>query len=457
MKRRVGLVLLGLLAGASPTAPAGADPNLDPDAMVRIVNVAPQEGPATVTVAVDDSVAQDLAFGSATSFMRVQPGAHRLQVGAGDSQGFVAAAGCLHTVLILSARPTRPQHIDIAECAPGRISDGRSSIRFVHATGDSGAAMLHAGMATTARVDPFAASPRVEVDPGSVVLEVRGVDSEVFGQRRVEAEHDVAYTAVWAGGGETPLRLLWFEDGRQPPTPPPVRIPIDTDIGDSSGTTVAGATVAFALVLALRQRFRRPVVCVAVLTAIASGCSLDGGYQSAVPITTATTLQPETGPSPGMPPRPANPTRIESSTIGVAAPVIPLDRLAGSLLPEILAPHEVGWFHGSSVPGEVGVSALAGHVGSRRGSAVFERLHELSVGDVVDVVDADDTTRSFVVRGMTLAAKADLDVTLFAFSPEPRILLFTCAGPVDLERGLRTQNLIVLASNEQRPTIEVGV
>jgi hypothetical protein len=76
-------------------------------------------------------------------------------------------------------------------------------------------------------------------------------------------------------------------------------------------------------------------------------------------------------------------------------------------------------------------------------------LDELPRGATVEITDSDGRTHSFAVRGRTVIAKGQLDADLFAFSPEPEVLLVTCSGPIDPNRGLRSENLLVLATIEQ--------
>ncbi len=58
--------------------------------------------------------------------------------------------------------------------------------------------------------------------------------------------------------------------------------------------------------------------------------------------------------------------------------------------------------------------------------------------------------------GHATVRKGEIDPGLFGFSPERRILLVTCTGPVDPERGLRSQNLLVLASIAPTPGVVDG-
>ena len=72
------------------------------------------------------------------------------------------------------------------------------------------------------------------------------------------------------------------------------------------------------------------------------------------------------------------------------------------------------------------------------------------------MTDEAGETRTFTVVGLSTASKAQLDPALFAFTPEPRVLLLTCSGPVDPVRHLRSHNLLVLAVAALPPEVVSG-
>lgn len=79
------------------------------------------------------------------------------------------------------------------------------------------------------------------------------------------------------------------------------------------------------------------------------------------------------------------------SKIGVNAPIEPVhvgtDRTLG--VPTRNQWEDVGWYQGGPIPGQRGSAVIDGHL-DRPGAlpAVFWRLHELGVGDMVTVADA---------------------------------------------------------------------
>lgn len=114
----------------------------------------------------------------------------------------------------------------------------------------------------------------------------------------------------------------------------------------------------------------------------------------------------------------AVPVRVRIPSIGVSAPVGPLELAGnGELTPPGRA-HEAGWYLGSSVPGEVGPAVIAGHVDSTRGPAVFFHLGELRPGAVVEVDRSDATTARFTIVRVATHPKARFP-TAAVYGPLP--------------------------------------
>ncbi len=446
------LALFSALVGVALATPtAGASPaDLDPGALVRVINTNPASGNTVVDVALGDGPRQSLAFGSATTFVRL-PANPVISIGQESVRLETASAGCMVTVVLTVPDDTGRQWREFPECSPRRVASGAASVRFINATVDSGTVLLDDGAAGDGSpTEPYSSARRHQAHAGPLNLQAVSPTGELLGERRVEAAPDTAYTALWAGGGETPLRLLWVEDGRQPHDPPPADIPIDTDApasphGPPTAATVAGIGV-LAVTAALVAR-RRPTTLFVLLLLTASCAQTPPEQGSRLPTaadrpTTATVATPrDQGEHVG---RPAF-VSARSASIADAA-ITPVDRDAGTALPDILPGDAVAWFEGSARPGEMGTALLAGHVVWGGDAGVFARLDALAPGATVQVTDSGGTVYAFRVRNRVTVRKGDLDPSLFSFSPERRLLLATCSGSIDAERGLRTHNLLVLAT-----------
>lgn len=159
------------------------------------------------------------------------------------------------------------------------------------------------------------------------------------------------------------------------------------------------------------------------------------------PTVAATTPMPTPTPLPtGVVPR-----RIEIPAIDVDATVIDLD-IRGSA-PEVPSDFdEAGWYTQTRRPGEIGPAVVAGHIDSRSGPAVFERLDELRAGDRITVHAGGGDARTFEVVDHGQYPKEALPDEVFGFgSPEPELRLITCGGTFDRSIGHYRDNYVVYA------------
>jgi sortase (surface protein transpeptidase) len=142
----------------------------------------------------------------------------------------------------------------------------------------------------------------------------------------------------------------------------------------------------------------------------------------------------------------APPVRIMIPAIGVSADVIRLGLNRDGTL-EVPADFGVtGWFTGGPAPGETGPSVIAGHIDSRRGPAVFHRLHALRRGDEVAVERADGSVVRFAVEGVAQYPKRAFPTeAVFGPSPDPLLRLITCGGSFDRSRRSYRDNVVVTA------------
>jgi sortase (surface protein transpeptidase) len=112
---------------------------------------------------------------------------------------------------------------------------------------------------------------------------------------------------------------------------------------------------------------------------------------SATPI-----AQPKTPPPPKTMAH-SEPTRIRIPAINVDTELTPVGLQADKSIQTPSNFDIAGWYNGSPTPGELGPSVIVGHVDSVDGIAVFFRLRELKVDDVIQVDRTDGTTANFKV------------------------------------------------------------
>ncbi|MBL8775328.1 MAG: sortase [Acidimicrobiales bacterium] len=444
----VGVALATPTAGASPT-------DLDPGVLVRVINTNPASSNAVVDVTLGDATPQSLGFGSATTFARL-PANPVINIGQESVRLETASAGCLVTVILVEPDNDGRQWREFPECSASRVAPGAASLRFINATADSGTVQLDDGTAGDGSpAEPYSSSERHQALSGRLDLRALSPSGEQLGDRTVEAAPDTAYTALWAGGAETPLRLLWVEDGRQPHDSPPPEIPIDTDApaaphGPHTAAIAAGLS-ALAVTAALLVR-RRPTTVLALLL-LASGCAPKPQAESTPPTAPAEPTATTVTPSPDEGEHVGLPAFVSAPTADIDGAITPVDRDAGASLPDDLRGDAVAWFEGSARPGELGTALLAGHVVWGGSDGVFADLDQLDLGSPVIVDDELGERHPFTVQGWATIPKGALDPGLFSFSPEPRLLLVTCTGPIDQSRGLRTSNLLVWAVAASTPSV----
>jgi sortase (surface protein transpeptidase) len=142
----------------------------------------------------------------------------------------------------------------------------------------------------------------------------------------------------------------------------------------------------------------------------------------------------------------APPVRIRIPAIGVSAAVVRLGLNRDGTL-QVPADFGVtGWFTGGPAPGETGPAVIAGHIDSRRGPAVFYRLHALRPGDRVAVERTDGTTVEFAVQDTAQYPKRAFPTeAVFGPSPDPLLRLITCGGTFDRSRRSYRDNVVVTA------------
>jgi len=141
------------------------------------------------------------------------------------------------------------------------------------------------------------------------------------------------------------------------------------------------------------------------------------------------------------------PVRISIPRIGVDARVVALglNRDRTVEVPKNFA--DTGWFRPGPEPGERGAAVILGHLDSRRGPAVFFRLHLLRAGDLIKVRLRDGSTVRFVAKAMERVKKNRFPTKrVYVHSGPPSLRLVTCAGPLNRSTGHHADNYIVYAS-----------
>ncbi|WP_432495612.1 class F sortase [Kineococcus auxinigenes] len=143
----------------------------------------------------------------------------------------------------------------------------------------------------------------------------------------------------------------------------------------------------------------------------------------------------------------AGPVALRVPDLGIDARVVDVGVTADGAMQVPGDGDLVGWYRFGPVPGGPGSAVLAGHVDTaREGPGALHPLAGAGQGQVVEVVLADGAVRRFAVTARRQVAKADLPVAqLFDRSGGPRLVLLTCGGRFDAERGRYEDNVVVVA------------
>jgi hypothetical protein len=139
------------------------------------------------------------------------------------------------------------------------------------------------------------------------------------------------------------------------------------------------------------------------------------------------------------------PTRLRIPAIGVDAALVTIGLGSDGRLAAPQDYDRPGWYAGGTAPGQTGPAVIAGHVDSLTGPAVFARLHQLQVGDLVDVARGAGWVR-FAVTELAWYPKTSFPTRqVYGPTPDAQLRLVTCGGSFDSSRRSYTDNLVVYA------------
>ena len=141
------------------------------------------------------------------------------------------------------------------------------------------------------------------------------------------------------------------------------------------------------------------------------------------------------------------PVRVDIPRIGVSNSLIRLGRAPDGTVEVPKAFGVAGWYAPGTRPGDPGSAVILGHVDSKRGPAVFYRLHELRRGDEIRVKRADGSWLRFVVERTEQFDKQRFPTdTVYYPTLTPGLRLVTCGGLFDPSTGHYRSNIIVFAA-----------
>lgn len=172
------------------------------------------------------------------------------------------------------------------------------------------------------------------------------------------------------------------------------------------------------------------------------------------PVITATTITYSTDTPAETPPVEAceqyvvasnEPRMIEIPSVGVKGCIqrVGVDQHNAIAVPDNI--HLAGWYTGSPVPGNDGVSIIDGHVLGRYNDAIFTQLHDLVDGQTIRIQYGDLSWKEFRVISSDSYQVNDVMPYLLEQVADQQLNLITCSGTFDGQARTYDERLVVRA------------
>jgi len=141
------------------------------------------------------------------------------------------------------------------------------------------------------------------------------------------------------------------------------------------------------------------------------------------------------------------PVRLTIPTINVNATVASAGLTPDGSMDIKKSPTDVAWYKFGPSPGNPGSAVIAGHYGWENGrGSVFNYLHTLKPGNVVNVKDKTGGDISFVVRKIKLYnPEADASEVFVSSDGKSHLNLITCEGEWMREKQTYSHRLVVFS------------
>lgn len=144
------------------------------------------------------------------------------------------------------------------------------------------------------------------------------------------------------------------------------------------------------------------------------------------------------------------PMRIKIPKIAVDAVIEKVALVADGSMGVPKRALNTAWYELGPRPGEMGSSAISGHVNWWNGATgVFRNLHKLKKGDKITVLDDKGAIISFVVRESRIyKASADATDVFISNDGKAHLNLITCTGTWNKRTQQYSQRLVVFTDKE---------
>jgi len=158
------------------------------------------------------------------------------------------------------------------------------------------------------------------------------------------------------------------------------------------------------------------------------------------------TVVPPAAPTVAAVPRAGQPVRIQIPAIKVDAAIEYVGLTAEGNMDTPKNYDNTAWYEPGARPGDVGNAAIAGHVDSKTGKAVFWDLAKLKPGDEIFVVGDDGATRRFVVASLDSYGRTDAPLQqIFGPTSARHLNVITCDSTTPFTNGHYASNVVIYA------------
>ena len=436
------LLALLLLLGTQPLPAFAASPSF-----IRLVDASPAVG--TMDVFVDGAkFLGNTMFATVTDYLQLPAGHHRVEAvllgkGIGArviTQTLSVQPGTAYTVAAIGTKATGFSLQVFVD--NNLMASGLAKVRFYHLSSGTGPLNIATGGLTIPRALSYTQASnylRLPAAPYTFMVSTSHPAFTLLDQLTLKTNTVTSIFIVGVFHGTPPLTFIQVQveglpgisgTGSDPNALAPGLLGVLVLGGMSAGLLTG-------LWRFLRQRTanRLPRLSRAVLITMAALTLTGAGLSLA--LTTAS-------------PAPAPFVRLSIPAIGVNAPIESVGvRPDGAMETPGQHPwNDVAWYSAGPRPGERGSAVIAGHLDRPGGTpAVFWRLRDLHVGDIVLVVDAHGKTLRFhVTRMMYYPPQAAPVQDIFGNTAGSFLNLTTCAGGWIPTQHQTTLRLVVYTS-----------
>lgn len=138
------------------------------------------------------------------------------------------------------------------------------------------------------------------------------------------------------------------------------------------------------------------------------------------------------------------PVKLTIPRIGVDATVLPMGLTTTGNMQAPLTNSDTGWYKYGTRPGNEGSAVIDGHLGLSS-EAVFGRLNQLRVGDIISVVDDQRSVISFKVRKIETYDRSSDATDIFNNKSGAHLNLITCNGDWEAKQVTYSRRLVIFS------------